>query len=64
VSDDYNPEGSHIPHLLARILSEDANSEQKQELLTALELFGNESGLFEGIGVKQLGDNLAILSNY
>jgi predicted ATPase len=58
VSDDYNPEGSHVPHLLARILSEGANSEQKQELLTALELFGHESGLFEAIGVKQLGDNL------
>jgi energy-coupling factor transporter ATP-binding protein EcfA2 len=57
-SDDYSPEGSHIPYLLARILSEDANSDQKRGLKNALEQFGKESGLFEKIEVKQLGDYL------
>lgn len=56
VPDDFSPEGN-IPHVLARVLSEDLGSKQRGILSSALERFGKESGLFHDIQVKPLGDN-------
>ena len=54
ISDEFTPEGDHIPVLLARILQgEDASL--RARLLQALSQFGLESTLFKGINVKSLG---------
>lgn len=57
VPDDFSPESYNIPHVLARVLTEDLGSKQKKILIRALEQFGKDSGLFEEIRVKPLGDN-------
>jgi len=56
---DFIPEGAHIPYVLARILTEDISGRQKQILLRSLEQYGKESGLFCGIRINQLGDNIS-----
>lgn len=54
ISDDFTPEGDHIPVMLARVLKgEDA--QQRQRLVEALFEFGTNSGLFRRIAVKPLG---------
>jgi len=55
-AEDYSPEGSHIPFVLARILSGGADSKAKRALLTGLRRFGEESGLFKDIEIRNLGD--------
>lgn len=57
VSDTFNPEGSHIPFVLAKHLQE--AGKQRDYFAKALEKFGNGSGLFKTIDVKQLGEKLA-----
>jgi hypothetical protein len=54
-SEEYSPEGDHIPTLLSRLLSEPASDETKV-VQSALSEFGAESGLFETIRVKKLGN--------
>lgn len=51
----FSPEGGHIPFVLAKILSESGSSKQNKLLASALERFGEESGLFKTIKVKNLG---------
>lgn len=58
-SDEFSPEGAHIPYVLARILAEEIPSKQKQILVRSLERYGRESGLFAGIEIRQLGDNIS-----
>jgi len=53
-SDEFKPEGDHIPVLLARLWQEEGNP-QKALLVEALDDFGKKSGLFKQIGVKRLG---------
>jgi hypothetical protein len=48
----FNPEGRHTPFLLAKWLGETG---QWGSVLSALEKFGAESGLFKEIGIKHLG---------
>jgi predicted ATPase len=48
-----SPEGEHVPLFLAS--SALRNSDNWQKLLSALEAFGRESGLFTKIEVRQLG---------
>jgi len=48
------PEGGHIPFILARILRE-TESVTNRKLLKALIRFGDESGLFKNIKVRNLG---------
>lgn len=48
------PEGGHIPYILARVLRQ-AESTQGKKLLKALVRFGEESGLFKNIKVRELG---------
>ncbi|HAI68380.1 MAG TPA: hypothetical protein DCM38_02965 [Gammaproteobacteria bacterium] len=47
---DYDPEGDHIPYAIARAFQKD------EQTLKALNQFGQESGLFNEISVKNLGD--------
>ncbi|MBF0527060.1 MAG: DUF3696 domain-containing protein [Deltaproteobacteria bacterium] len=56
LSDDFNPEGDHIPTYLSRIFRE--AGQNKDVLIKILEPFGQESGLFRQIGVKSLGKGL------
>jgi energy-coupling factor transporter ATP-binding protein EcfA2 len=54
-SEEYSPEGDHIPTLLARLLRGDEPSTEGQRVQQALLRFGTESGLFRQINVKRLG---------
>jgi energy-coupling factor transporter ATP-binding protein EcfA2 len=54
VSDEFRPEGQHIPIQLARLWDED-NGSKKTEVADALSDFGKKSSLFKRIGVKRLG---------
>jgi hypothetical protein len=56
VAKEYSPEGDHIPLLLARILSGGADSKGEESLLSGLKAFGEESGLFKDIHIRNLGD--------
>lgn len=53
INQNFTPEGDHIPYVLARILSEYPYSKERRPLVSALEAFGKESGLFKGIAVKR-----------
>ena len=54
ISDEFKPEGDHIPILLARIWQEKGSS-RRERLVEALTAFGVSSSLFEELGVKRLG---------
>jgi hypothetical protein len=54
ISDEFSPEGDHIPVLLARLFKSDDIS-KRQRLIEALSDFGDESSLFKRISVKPLG---------
>jgi energy-coupling factor transporter ATP-binding protein EcfA2 len=56
IAEDYSPDGDHIPYVLARILRGDADSMDRGILLKSLKSFGEESGLFTGIEIRNLGD--------
>ena len=53
LSDEFSPEGDHVPLLLAR--ATDPNNRQAKELHDALRDFGKYSEMFTDIGIKQLG---------
>lgn len=53
LSDEFSPEGDHVPLLLAR--ATDPNNKQAKALHDALRDFGTYSEMFTDIGVKQLG---------
>ncbi len=53
LSDEFSPEGDHVPLLLAR--ATDPNNKQAKALHDALKDFGTYSEMFTDIGVKQLG---------
>ena len=53
LSDEFSPEGDHVPLLLAR--ATDPNNKQANALHDALRAFGSYSEMFTDIGVKQLG---------
>jgi energy-coupling factor transporter ATP-binding protein EcfA2 len=53
LSDEFSPEGDHVPLLLAR--ATDPNNRQAKALHDALRDFGEYSEMFTDIGVKQLG---------
>jgi len=52
----FSPEGRHIPFLLARILGGSSDPKSKANLLKGLKSFGEESGLFKDIDIRNLGD--------
>jgi energy-coupling factor transporter ATP-binding protein EcfA2 len=53
LSDEFSPEGDHVPLLLAR--ATDPNNKQAKTLHDAIRDFGTYSEMFSDIGVKQLG---------
>lgn len=53
LSDEFSPEGDHVPLLLAR--ATDPSNKQAKALHDALRDFGSYSEMFTDIGVKQLG---------
>lgn len=53
VSESFNPEGEHIPLTLANLFN--TSSEQTRSCIGALERFGEDSGLFDTVGIKTLG---------
>jgi hypothetical protein len=53
--DGFNPEGRHIPFVSARRLRNSLSKREWRPVLSSLEAFGDESGLFKWIGVKNLG---------
>lgn len=55
ISEEFQPEGEHIPFLLSRILRE-KDHKQRQSLLSGLLAYGQESGLFESVSVRNLGE--------
>jgi len=55
LSEEYSPEGDHIPTLLARLLREAQPSSDSARVRQALVRFGSESGLFRDVDVKKLG---------
>ena len=55
-AEDYSPEGNHVPYVLARILSAGADSKIKESLDAGLKRFGERSGLFEDVYIRNLGD--------
>lgn len=55
ITEPFTPEGDHIPFILARMLNGYPPAKQKRLLISALERFGKESGLFKEIDVKRLG---------
>jgi energy-coupling factor transporter ATP-binding protein EcfA2 len=56
IAEDHSPEGDHVPLLLARILGGGAGSKSEGALLMGLRRFGEESGLFKDIDIRNLGD--------
>ena len=54
ISDEFRPEGQHVPVQLARLWQEEGNKE-RLHLTQALSDFGARSALFKRIGVKRLG---------
>jgi hypothetical protein len=55
MSEEYSPEGDHIPRLLARLLTQATESAEAHAVHEALREFGAESGLFRDVSVKPLG---------
>ena len=53
LSDEFSPEGDHVPLLLAR--ATDPHNKQAKALHDALRAFGSYSEMFTDIGIKQLG---------
>lgn len=53
-SDEFDPEGDHVPVILARI-GEDEHDEQGPRIDKALNEFGQMSGLYKRIDVRHLG---------
>jgi energy-coupling factor transporter ATP-binding protein EcfA2 len=57
ISDEFKPEGDHIPLVLARGLGATASVKAREQLREALTTFGEASGLFTEVKVKSLGKN-------
>ena len=54
ISDEFRPEGQHVPIQLARLWQEENDSE-RAHLANALSEFGKSATLFKKIGVRRLG---------
>lgn len=55
LSEEYSPEGDHIPTLLARLLRQQRSSADAVRLREALLRFGSASGLFKRVDVRRMG---------
>lgn len=52
---EFNPDGTHTPYLLKKLINTRKNRKEKNEFLEVLRKFGKDSGLFQDIEVKVLG---------
>ncbi len=52
--EEFSPEGGHIPFLISRILSDDKLND---EFISVLKEYGQNSGLFDSIRTKRLGNS-------
>jgi energy-coupling factor transporter ATP-binding protein EcfA2 len=52
---DFEPEGDHVPSLLKAVLTQRGNGD-RSVLATALEAYGRESGLFDQLKIRRLGN--------
>jgi energy-coupling factor transporter ATP-binding protein EcfA2 len=55
--DEYSPEGTHIPYVLAKLYTESSTDKRAASILRIIEEYGKESGLFTSLKPKILGNN-------
>jgi len=53
----FDPEGAHVPFALAKTLSTQGNEKVTGRLVRAVKRFGEESGLFQDVSIRRLGQN-------
>lgn len=51
----FNPDGTHAPYLLKKLLSKETSNKTREKIQGILKKFGSDSGLFEDIVIKNLG---------
>jgi energy-coupling factor transporter ATP-binding protein EcfA2 len=56
IADAYQPAGDHIPFYLDQIFRDESTQKERQQVVSALEKFGKEAGLFKKFNVKKLGN--------
>lgn len=55
ISQEFDPEGDHVPFELARVFLEEKSAGEGAELLKWLQTFGDASGLYRRLAPKRLG---------
>lgn len=53
----FNPDGTHAPFLLKKLLDKNTSEKKKIKIRDILKKFGQESGLFDDIVINKLGKN-------
>jgi hypothetical protein len=51
----FNPDGTHAPYLLKKLIGKDSTSKSREKVETILQKFGKDSGLFDNILINPLG---------
>jgi len=51
----FNPDGTHAPYLLKKLIGKDSTSRSREKVKTILQRFGEDSGLFDNILINPLG---------
>lgn len=51
----FNPDGTHAPYLLKKLIGKDSTPKTREKVETILQKFGNDSGLFDNILINPLG---------
>lgn len=51
----FNPDGTHAPYMLKKLLAEKKNKKKSDNFIKILKKFGEDSGLFEDIKITNLG---------
>ncbi|MBI3141674.1 MAG: AAA family ATPase [Bacteroidetes bacterium] len=54
---DFNPDGTHAPYILKKLLTSKKNTKKANSVEEILKKFGRDSGLFEEIKITNLGKN-------
>ena len=51
----FNPDGTHAPYLLKKLIGKDSTSKKRDKVESILQKFGKDSGLFDKILINPLG---------
>lgn len=51
----FNPDGTHAPYLLKKMIGKDSNPKKREKVESILNKFGKDSGLFDSILINPLG---------